>query len=937
MFDRDEIKEFLKNFFSSRLFVMSALMIVVFALLLFRVFTLQIVKGSDYQKNFIMYMEKTLTIDAARGNIYDVKGRLLAGNELAYNLTLEDSGTYKKRDRDQLLNAELARIVGTLHRNHEDIVNEFSIDYKKGKFSYNVSGKSLDRFLADIFGKKTFEELGYNKDFGFNESSATPEQVMQFLTSGSHSRYNVDPSYDTQTTYEIAVLRWALDAYSFARYQTITIAENVSEKTVAYMNEHADELTGVAVQEKTIRKYYGGPSISPIIGYTGKISDAEYAKLHSENSDYSANDTIGKAGLEQYYEDKLRGKNGNRKVYVNNVGKVSEEISSKDSVAGNNLYLTIDASLQEGVYKLLEQELAGIVYSKIRDKEIEINDVYFSLINNNIIDISHLAEKRARDYEKVVYQTFKGAKKGSLQRLKDELLKTDAKPLNDLSEELTDYFTYVLSLLKNNKVLMTSKIDMSDPTYVKWTKGKVSPREYLSFCISKQWIDLSKLSADQEYADTSEVYRVLCDYIITQAKTDKEFAKITYKYLIESGAVTGRQLCLILLEQGVIDYDEKVYHDLEDGTTSSYNYILQRINKIEITPAQLALDPCTASCILTDTKTGKVRALVSYPGYDNNKMANGVDAEYFARLQADHSNPLYNYATQERTAPGSTYKMISSTAGLSEGIIDLDSTIQCSGVFDKVSNKPKCWKYPGSHGNLNVSQAIRDSCNVFFYTVGYRLSTSGNKYNDSKGIKRLTKYAKAYGLDKKTGLEIQENTSKLATEYPVMAAIGQSDNNFTTSALSRYVTAVTTGRLYEYSLMDKIETSDGKVIKGHNKKYKNISGTLTNKQWDAVHSGMRMVCQELECFDNFDMEVAGKTGTAQQNNRPNHALFVGYAPYKDPKVTVTVRIAYGYTSHNAAAVAKNILAYYFGKKKLKDILSVNAGDIGGLTNSSVTD
>lgn len=937
MFDLDDIKEFLKNFFGSRLFVLSAMMIIIFAILIFRLFTLQIIKGSDYQKNFTMYAERTLTIDAARGNIYDVNGTLLAGNELAYSITLEDNGTYKKKDRNERLNAELAQIIGTLHKNNENIVNEFSISLKNGKYSYNVTGKTLERFLADIFGKKTYDELEYNKDFGFNESTATPDQVMQYLTQGDKSRYQVDPSYDQQTIYEIAVIRFALDAYSFAKYQTITIAENVSERTVAYMNEHSGELTGVDIEEKTIRKYYGGASLSPIIGYTGKISDAEYEKLHSRNSDYTSNDIIGKAGLEQYYEDRLRGKNGNRKVYVNNVGKISEEISSEDSVAGNDLYLTIDSKLQNGVYKLLEQELAGIVYSKIRDEEIEIHDVYFALINNNIIDITNFSHKRAGKYEKAVYRTLKGERKNAIAKVKDELKKSNAASLNDLSEEMSDYFTYVLSLLKTNQVLMTSKIDISDETYVKWTQGKLSPREYLNYCISRQWIDISKLSAEEEYSDTSEVYKVLCDYILTHANTDKEFAKITYKYLIKNESVTGTQLCLILLEQGVLDYDEKVYKDLEDGTTSSYKYILQKINKIEITPAQLALDPCTASCILTDTKTGEVRALVSYPGYDNNKMANGVDADYFASLQEDHSNPLYNYATQERTAPGSTYKMISSTAGLSEGIIDINSKIPCTGIFDKVSNKPKCWKYPGTHGDINVSQAIRDSCNVFFYTVGYNLSSSGNKYNDSKGIKRLTKYAKVYGLDQKTGLEIQENTSKLATEYPVMAAIGQSDNNFTTSSLSRYVTAVTTGKLYNYSLMDKIVDPSGKELVTHNNKYQNISKTLTASQWDAIHNGMRMVCKELECFDKFDIEVAGKTGTAQQNNRPNHALFVGYAPYKDPKVTVTVRIAYGYTSHNAAAVAKNILAFYFGKKQLKDMLSVDAGDIGGLTSSSVTD
>ena len=89
---------------------------------------------------------------------------------------------------------------------------------------------------------------------------------------------------------------------------------------------------------------------------------------------------------------------------------------------------------------------------------------------------------------------------------------------------------------------------------------------------------------------------------------------------------------------------------------------MDKINNIEITPAQLALDPCTGSCVITDVKTGQLKALVSYPGYDNNKLANTVDADYYQSLREDKSNPLWNYTTQEQTAPGSTFKMVSSTA-----------------------------------------------------------------------------------------------------------------------------------------------------------------------------------------------------------------------------------------------------------------------------------
>jgi penicillin-binding protein 2 len=388
----------------------------------------------------------------------------------------------------------------------------------------------------------------------------------------------------------------------------------------------------------------------------------------------------------------------------------------------------------------------------------------------------------------------------------------------------------------------------------------------------------------------------------------------------------------------VLDYDDATVSRLQSGTLSPYEFIMDKIENIEITPAQLALEPCTGSCIMTDTDTGEILALVSYPGYDNNRLANGVDEDYYDSLRTDRSNPLYNYATQERTAPGSTFKMVTSTAGLAENIITTASEINCTGRFTDISNQPRCWVYPSAHGLDNVSEALRDSCNVFFYTVGYRLSQKKTgSYNDVTGISFIQKYASVYGLDRKSGIEIEENTSEIADEYPVMAAIGQSNNNITTVALSRYVTAVASGKLYDYQLMSKIVDADGNIVESYTAESEDISSTLNSSQWDAIHSGMRMAVQSLSSFNGFDIAVAGKTGTAQQADHANHALFVGYAPYDDPEITIAVRIANGYSSHNAASAARNIISYYYGEQTIEQIRSLKASGVNSNSTNSVTD
>lgn len=934
-----DIREFLKNCIKSRLLVLFIVMVVIFSIMLGRVFTLQIIEGEEYQKNFTELIRKDIPIEATRGNIYDCNGNLLAYNQLAYSVVITDAYA-NTSNRDEDLNRELAEVIKVVLENGESVYNDFQITLNEdNEYEFNVSGTALKRFLADVFGQVSYDKLEYNKKFGFDEANASADNVMTYLM--DEDCFDVDEQYDKEIAYYIVVLRYGIKANRYSQYKTVTVAKDVSDETVAYMNEHSDTLLGVSIQEDTIRKYNYSEYFSSIIGYTGKISTIEYEELVKNDDTYTTNDIVGKSGLEQKYEQQLRGINGNESFYANKWGKKTEEIERTDSISGNDLYLSIDADLQKATYDLVEQEIAGIVYSNIRSGNIPINDVYFALINNNVIDITQFTEDDASDLEKSVYSAFKNAY-NSTEGVIDKQLHNNPVALGEMSEKILDCFTYIISMLKEDKVLVKSKIDESDEVYLKWKDEKISPKEYLSYCISKQWIDISLLDVEQKYADSSEIYEALCSYIEQEISQDKNFAKIIYKYMIDDEHVSGKDLCLILFEQGVLDYDDDTVNNLKNGNTSAYSFLLDKINNIEITPAQLALDPCTGSCVITDVKTGEIKALVSYPGYDNNKFSNGVDAAYYASLNEDKSNPLYNYATQERTAPGSTFKMVSATAGLSEGVISLGSQIDCKGIFKDISNEPKCWIYPhGGHGKINVSEAIRDSCNVFFYTVGYKLSTkdsSSNTYSDAAGIKYIQDYAKIFGLDEETGLEIVENKSELATEYPVMAAIGQSNNNITTVALSRYVTAVASGKLYDYKLMSKIVDNDGNVVESYSPEYKDISSALSSDNWDGIHKGMRMVCEELDSFKGFDIEIAGKTGTAQQvDTRPNHALFVGYVPYDNPELSIAIRIAYGYSSHNAASAARNIVSYYCKERTLDEILEDKAAGVNTSASNSVRD
>ena len=942
----EHIKEGLRLFFKSRLAVAALVMILLFSALLWRVFSLQIINGKEYQENYTLTIVKERTLNSTRGNIYDRNGNLLAYNELSYSVTIEDNGTYSSTSvKNESLNAEIAQLITALEKNGDSISNDFRITLNDdGTYSYNVeeSSTTWKRFLADVFGENSYDDLEYNKNLGFNEAEATAEQVMEYLT--GESRFDIGSEYDKEMAYKITVVRFAMGQNAYQRYIATTIATNVSEETVAYISEHSSELQGVEVIDDTVRRYNDSEYFSSIIGYTGKISTEEYNRLSEEDDSYTLNDVVGKLGIEQYMDSELKGEKGYEKLYVDYLGKEVEVIDHEEPTAGNNVYLSLDRDLQIAVYDLLEQEIAGILYSNIENPSSDINipitDVYFALIDNNVIDFTEFSDADASSYEKEVLQLFESRQSVVTERVRTELTGGAPTNLSAMTEEYQDYFTYIIRMLRENDILISENIDTSDEVYQAWRNGDISPQEYLNHAISQNWIDITKFSVEEKYSDSTEIYDGLCNYILEDIASDTEFSKLIYQYLIETGAVTGRQLCLILFDQGMLTYNEEEIAGLASGQTAPNAFIKEKIRTLEITPAQLALDPCSGSCVITDTKTGEVLALVSYPGYDANRLANTVDAEYFSSLQNDKSLPLYNYATQQGTAPGSTFKMVTATAGFAEGYLTTTETIQDRGQYENVSNRPRCWIYPSSHGIINVSEALRDSCNYFFYEVGYRLSTNNYamSYSDEaaqNGIERIQKYAALYGLDETTGIEIEENAPQIADDFPVMAAIGQSNNKYATVQLARYVTAVANGgTVYNYTLLSRLEDSDGNVLQNYEPEIRNTVDVLDSSEWNAIHSGMRMVAENSSEFSGFPVQVAGKTGTAQEDlSRANHALFVGYAPYDDPEISIATRIAFGYTSHNAAELSRNILAYYFGVEDEETLLNGQAEEVDSTSNA----
>ena len=474
----DTLKEILHKVAKSRIFVLCVVMILLSSTLIGRLFYLQIIKGEEYQDNYSLKIQKPRILNGSRGNIYDRNGNLLAYNELANSVTIEDNGSYDKTsEKNEALNTELYNIIKELDKNGDVIENDFEIGLDDdGNYYYTVEGTTLKRFLADTYGHSSADDLAYNKKLKYNEAEATPKQVMDYLCrSSKQNGYDLsEDDYAREDLYRIVVLRCAIAENSYQKYISTTIAQNVSDETVAYITENMNALQGVDISEDTIRKYVDSKYFSHIIGYTGKISQEEYDELSADNDEYSLNDVIGKSGIEQVMDETLQGKKGSETVYVDSLGKVMETTERIEPQAGNDVYLSIDKDLQEAVYNLLEQEIAGILYSKIvnikeyntaagtaSDILIPIDDVYFALINNNVLDLNHFSTEDASDVEKQIFSAFGSKQQTVLTQVESSLSSSAATPVDELPEEMQNYMTYIPKMLVNNKILLTDSIDKS--------------------------------------------------------------------------------------------------------------------------------------------------------------------------------------------------------------------------------------------------------------------------------------------------------------------------------------------------------------------------------------------------------------------------------------------------------------------------------------------
>lgn len=388
--------------------------------------------------------------------------------------------------------------------------------------------------------------------------------------------------------------------------------------------------------------------------------------------------------------------------------------------------------------------------------------------------------------------------------------------------------------------------------------------------------------------------------------------------------------------------DEYIYQEAVAGSdvvltidanlqTVAEQALKDNIEKIKSGGFSKTYDAKSGAVVVMNAKTGEVLALANYPDYEPELFVKGISQSKWNEYV--ETNAIYNRAVQGSYAPGSIFKMITAIAGLETGAIERQEKILTKGKYP-LAHKPVCWVYTDygkTHGLINVSEAIKYSCNYFFYEVGNRM-----------GIDAVEKYAKYFGLGSKTGIELpgeaqgtlatKENLEKTGETWnlgnTLSAVIGQGQNSFSPLQIAKYISIlVNGGEQITPTIIKTIVRADGTEVSREeiNEFVDNKLGTRENttekldisqENIDAVLKGMESVTGESDgtaygSFANFKIDVGGKTGSAEAGEYTN-GWFAGFAPYDDPEIAVVVMVENANKGSYTAEVARKIMDEYFG-------------------------
>ncbi len=386
------MKDFHKQvlrFITDRLFIMSIFILMLFSVIVLRIYDLQIIHHDEYDINIRETIQREIETDAPRGLIFDRYGRPVAINKSTYILNI-DQGI---RMSNEELNDMLLRLIALLKANGDTYVDEIPITQEE-PFEYRFGESAKKQFINSIPHKNNLEKE--------KAHHYTAKELMTYLK--SETIFNIDPSISDNDARGLAALRYELYKTSWSKYKLITVATDVSMETISTVEEKNKEYRGVITDVKSVRFYPEGELFAHILGYTRQITASQFEAM--EQYGYEKDDVVGQMGLEQTQEEELRGIKGSEIVEVDNRGRKVRTVEKEDEVQGNNIFLTMDLNYQRKTYDILENQLTNIILQRLKggSRNIEAisgKEMVYSIVKSNTLSFAEMqkAPKDTMQYE----------------------------------------------------------------------------------------------------------------------------------------------------------------------------------------------------------------------------------------------------------------------------------------------------------------------------------------------------------------------------------------------------------------------------------------------------------------------------------------------------------------------------------------------------------
>ncbi len=377
----DNYKRKLKKFFDNRIAVTSAFIFILFTILVIKLFSLQIIHGEEYLNDFEQKITRSLVVNAPRGTIYDRNGIPLAVNETVYSIKLDPSVTV------QDINDVLENLVNLFAEYDQEYIDNMPITMEEPyEFTFTENNISEKQWKTD---------MGLVDKFG-NPLKLTAKETIDKLASDDY--FDINSNLDEVTKRKIIGIRQEIYLKRYSQYLPITLCVDCKPEIIVEIEENGENYRGVYVDLDSKRVYPYSKYVSHILGYVGKISDSEMEKFKSDgHDDYTINDYVGKNnGIEQAFEQNLRGKNGMQEVAVNSMGKRVSTTYTEEPTPGDKIYLTLDINLQKEIFDQLEKQLSDILIKKLqgfKGESISNKSAINSMITGSSIDVKLMFEQ----------------------------------------------------------------------------------------------------------------------------------------------------------------------------------------------------------------------------------------------------------------------------------------------------------------------------------------------------------------------------------------------------------------------------------------------------------------------------------------------------------------------------------------------------------------